>query len=267
MKKIELEVCEIIQEVRKKKPVVLCATNFVTMEFVANVLLAVGASPIVSICAEEAEELVRISSAVYINIGTLDLQFLEFCRYVSRFALRYEIPVVVDPVGCGASNLRTSVSVEIAKCATIIRGNASEIMSLSRAFDGCFESKNIGGVDSLSSSEQAKSSAIAIVRNLGCVVAASGEKDLIVSSENSCELFGGCELMQNITGMGCSLTGLAAAFSSVSDPFTASRLASACFCMCADKAFETVKAPGSFRQSFIDEVYSLGASNLRASEE
>jgi hydroxyethylthiazole kinase len=248
---LELETA--IVTIRKTKPLVLNLTNYVTMDFMANSLLALGAAPLMSVCDAELEELIKISHAVNINIGTLDENFITRAVQAVKLAKTYHKPVIVDPVGCGASSIRTKTARKLMLIGpSIIRGNASEIMAL---FDT--ETKSLG-VESLHATDQAKNHAHQLAKNHQLTIVVSGEKDFITDATTEIILPFGSPLMKLITGMGCALTAIIAAFRAViPNDFEAATLATAYFGLCGNlAAIKSGPKPGLFRSMFIDELYS-----------
>ena len=237
-------------QLRQLKPLVLCLTNQVTMDFMANCLLSLGAAPIMSQDERELEELVRISHAVNINMGTLDRAFMERANTTTHLAQKYKKPIILDPVGAGATHVRTASSRALMDCSDIIRGNASEIMAL-------LDNANTTlGVESTHQVSDAAQSAIQLAKNHQCVVVVSGEHDFMTDGQQETHLNYGSSLMPLVTGMGCSLTAIIAAFRAVvPHSFTAARLATAYFTLCGSLAARKTDKPGSFRTSFIDELY------------
>ena len=145
-----------LNSVREQSPVIHNITNYVVMNNTANALLAVGASPVMAHSVDEIKDMVGIASALVLNIGTLDKNWVESMLVAGSIAQEKGIPIVLDPVGAGATKYRTEVStLLIEKCRpTIIRGNASEIMAL--VSDSTTQTK---GVDSRDSSDAALESA------------------------------------------------------------------------------------------------------------
>src|SRR6516164_9196514 len=167
------EAAAAVNELRARRPLVHNITNYVAMTISANVLLAVGASPAMVHAVEEVEDFVAISSALAINIGTLSPRWVEAMRLAAAKAVELGKPWVLDPVGCGATRYRTGVAAELAGMRpAIIRGNASEIMSLAGAAGAGGK-----GVDATVSSNAARAAAIALARKTGAVVAITGEVD------------------------------------------------------------------------------------------
>lgn len=245
---------------RTLKPLVLCLTNLVTMDLVANALLALGAAPLMSAEESELEELVQMASAVYINIGTLDSTFLRHCDRAIAFSRQYGKPIVLDPVGAGASNIRTTSAKKILPEATIVRGNASEIIALaSQKTDA-----QTLGVESRHSVMEAKNAALMLSTRFKNTVVVSGKEDFIVSDLRQKSWFFGSDLMPLITGMGCSLTAVIAAFRAlIPDSFHAASLAVAYFSLCGSLAAKQNQQPGSFRASFIDALYAADFNKMQ----
>jgi hydroxyethylthiazole kinase len=243
---------------RQTKPVILCLTNYVTMDFMANNLLALGALPIMSSCDEELDELIHISHAITINLGTLDSSFIKRCHQACLLAKTHRKPIVLDPVGAGASHLRTQSARELMKHASIIRGNASEIKSL------VDDNSKTLGVESSYPTDMAKKSARQLAERLGSTVIISGPEDFITDgSRQDCLNFGSA-LMPLITGMGCALTAVTAAFLAViPDSFIAAQLATAYFGLCGNAAHLKTTHPGTFRSVFIDELYAANFDVMR----
>jgi len=249
LNKIELA----ITELRQKKPLVLCLTNNVTMEFVANCLLALGAAPIMSDEPREFEELVQLSNAIYINIGTLNTQFVANAKILAQLAQKYTKPLILDPVGAGASSIRTETAANLAPFADVIRGNASEIIALSGALEKPL------GVESRQPVDAAKNYASELATKYHCVVAVSGPEDFITNGKENEILQYGSPIMSKITGMGCSLTAVIAAFcgSSSNNFFVATQLAVGYFGLCGSAAAKKTSYPGSFRVAFIDTLNEM----------
>lgn len=247
-----------LMRVRQARPLVLCLTNYVTMDFMANSLLATGCAPIMSVDARELEELVAISHALSVNIGTLDEDFIKRCHQVGELAKRYNKPFILDPVGAGASVLRTRTARDLMPYADIIRGNASEIMAL---LDDNLPTR---GVDTLQSVDEAKKAAITLATTLSCTVLVSGEDDFITDANRQDLLPWGSFLMPMVTGMGCTLTSVIAAFRGViPDSFEAAKLATAWFGLCGQLSHKQTDKPGSFRTAFVDQLYAADFDAMR----
>lgn len=237
-------------QINQQKPLILCLTNYVTMDLMANSLLALGAAPLMSESMEELEELVSISQVVYINIGTLNDIFMERAVYAGQIANSLKKPVILDPVGSGASKLRTSASTKLLSLANIIRGNASEIISLS-GLNGVTK-----GVETAHQVENAIDTAVSLAQIHRKTVVISGPEDFVTDGIQSHTLPFGSPLMPLITGMGCTMTAVLSAFVAVNpNHFEASSAATAYFGLCGQLTHLQTQAPGSFRQAFIDNLY------------
>lgn len=252
---------KILLELKNTKPLVLNLTNYVTMDFIANCLLALGAAPIMSVCDAELEELIKIAHSININIGTLDDAFITRAHKAMLLAKQYQKPVVLDPVGSGATVIRTTIARELMMHADIVRGNASEIISL---FDS---SAKTLGVESINSTDEAKYIAQQLAKKYGLIAVVSGAVDFITDGTRASSLTVGSPLMSQITGMGCALTAVIAAFSSAhsgigDDLFESSRLAVGYFGLCGNLAANKTAMPGTFRSVFIDELYTANFADM-----
>lgn len=247
-----------LAELKAVKPLVLNFTNHVTMDFIANAQLALGAAPIMTVCDEELEELVRIASSININIGTLDKAFIKRCYETITIAKQYHKPIVLDPVGAGSTKIRTQTAKTLMEHADIVRGNASEIMSLVAS-----NGKTLG-VESINTTTQAKNSAIEIANRCGITVVISGPVDFITDGKKEAEVPFGSSLMPLITGMGCTLTAAIAAFRGVLDnSFTSAELATTYFGLCGQLAGNNAKHLGTFRTAFINALHKADFDEMR----
>lgn len=240
-------------------PLVLCVTNYVAMNFSANVLLAAGASPLMSSYSEEMEDLVRKSDALLINIGTLDSAFLEGAAKAAAAARRKGLKWVLDPVGAGASAARRDASIELIRefHPAIIRANASEVEALDAALSGA-GTEGGRGVDSTVRSEDALEAAKRLAAASGAVVSMSGETDFITDGKKVVKVEGGSSVMPRVTAMGCAASALTAAFSAgASNPMEAARGAMEMMARAAEMAASRTSLPGSFQPEFIDAVSRL----------
>lgn len=239
---------------RAKSPLVHNITNYVAMNFSANVLLAVGASPVMAHAVEEMEDMVKIAAALVINIGTLDSQWVDGMIAAGRAMHDKKGVTVLDPVGAGATPYRTEVAWKIIEeCKpSIIRGNASEIMALVNAD---VKSK---GVDSSCSSDAAVDSAKKLAVRTGAVVVVSGEVDYVTDGDRVETLRNGSSMMPYVTAMGCTASSMVGAFAAINnDVFEASLHAMALMGVAGEIATEKSSGPGSLFVNFIDTVYSL----------
>lgn len=250
-----------IQRIRDETPLIHNITNYVVMNTTANALLALGASPIMAHALEEVEEIVRIASALVINIGTLSPAWSEAMTRAGQEAVRRRIPIVLDPVGSGASRLRTATALKLLREAppTVIRGNASEIRSLVHA------EQATRGVDSVHTSEETLETAQSLSRLFHCVVSMSGATDLIVAGSSGIRISNGHPMMARVTGMGCIATALTAAFTAVNpSPFRAAAHAMALMGIAGETAAERSAGPGSLLVHFMDALYNIREQDIRS---
>ncbi len=246
--------------VRAQKPLVLNITNYVVMNNSANGLLALGASPIMAHSRDELAELVPLVGAVVINIGTLDRSWIERMVMAVALANRHGKPVVLDPVGCGASSLRTHTSRRLAALAErlIIRANASEIIAL--AGDHAGVEAQGRGVDSLDGVDSALVAGSYLASHYDASVVISGETDIILGENSEIRLNNGHAMMPFVTGMGCTLSALTGAFAAVGE--TSGVAAAAVMGVAGEVAAELSPGPGSLQLHLLDTLYRLDAEVL-----
>jgi len=243
-----------IAKIKEQRPLIHNMNNIVTMDIVANGLLALGASPIMAHAKEELKEIVAISSAVYINIGTLDEAFITQSMEALTIARGLSKVVVLDPVGAGATNYRTSSAQKMIETGAIkiVKGNASEIIALNG------ERIITRGVDSSSHSNAAFEAAQELASRYNIVVVVTGETDIIVSPSDFRIISSGDIMMTKVTGIGCLLGAVISAFAAVNENYFESSC-NACefFGQAAIKAINdpACQGPASFRQIFIDSLY------------
>ena len=243
-----------IAAVRTQSPLVHNITNYVVMNNSANALLAIGASPVMAHWVSEMEEMTVIAGALVLNIGTLDDKWIDGMLIAGNAAMRRGTPIVLDPVGVGATSQRTEAAMKIIEhCRpTIIRGNASEIMAL---VDASVKSK---GVDSSASSDDALESAKRLAVDTGAVVVISGATDYITNGTDVYTVEGGSPIMTTVTGMGCTSTAIVGAFAAaVEDPMIAATAAMAVMSLAGERAAEYSRGNGSMQVNFLDELYNL----------
>jgi hydroxyethylthiazole kinase len=248
-----------LRNLRAAAPLVHNITNFVVMNFTANALLAVGASPVMAHALEEVEDMVKIAGALVINIGTLSPQWVDAMKLAMKKAAELGKPIILDPVGAGATPYRNHVLTELLDTASpaIIRGNASEILALAGA------SIQTKGVDSTASSADSIEAARALSQRFGSVVSVSGATDVIVKENQTAYVSNGVPLMTKVTGMGCSASAIAGAFAAIcADPFEAAVSAAATMGVCGELAYREAKLPGSFQMAFLDSLAEISPAHL-----
>lgn len=248
-----------LQAVRDRAPLIHNITNYVAMNFMANVLLAVGASPAMVHARPEAAEFAGLSQALTVNIGTADPDWGASMREAAGVMAKAGRPWILDPVGVGATLFRQELSAELlALRPTIVRGNASEIMALA-GLGGAGR-----GVDAGDSVASAEAAARALATTTGGVVAISGAVDYATDGARATRIANGHTIMPRITAMGCSLNGVIAAFATVQSPFEATLSAMALFGLAGEVAGQTAEGPGSFQPAFLDALYRITPEQLDA---
>ena len=242
------------QLVRETKPLVHNITNYVVMNFTANVLLAAGASPVMAHAPNEVEEMVSFAKALVLNIGTLDDAWIASMIKAGRKASALGVPIILDPVGAGATKLRTEAAKRILAetRVTLVRGNASEILALG---GGAAKTK---GVDAADSVDAAAERAVALAQELDVPVAITGPVDFITDGKRVVRVVNGHPLMGCVTGTGCGATAIIGAFAGVdADPVSAAATALAYYGLAGEYAADGAAGPGSFMIRFLDALHSL----------
>lgn len=247
-----------LARVHETSPLVHNITNHVAMNSMANVLLAIGASPAMVHAHEEAAEFTALAGALTINIGTLSPHWVEAMEASALAAGETGRPWVLDPVAVGATRYRRETGARLLALAPdVIRGNASEIIALAGQAGGG------RGVDSTDSAQAALDAARRLARQTDGVVAVTGEVDLVTDGRRVARLRGGHPLMPRVTTLGCALTGVVAAFlAGANDPFEATVAALACYAVAGELAGELANGPGSFAVAFLDALYHLDGEAL-----
>lgn len=257
-----------LTSLRNQRPLVYCLTNYVTINDVANGLAAIGASPVMSTAPEEAAELIGYAGAILFNPGTLNQEFNQLMREAVSIAERNNIPCVLDPVGSGATRLRTETCQEMSnhKAVKLIRGNLGEIVSLA----GVQANAQTKGVDSVGSGnseaaqdyEAAQATwALQAKRGIGAVCA-TGARDTATDGKYLVRIANGHEWLPAISGSGCTLGGICAAFVAIADPLQAAISGLVCYAVAAEIAAERSAGPGTLKVNLFDALYNLTAEQV-----
>jgi hydroxyethylthiazole kinase len=252
-----------LEKIRSANPLVHNITNSVVQDFTANALLALGASPIMSDCAEEIEELVAVSSAVNINTGTPNSQSAEAMRKAISTAEKLGKPVALDPVAVGATKMRRTLVEELlgSGAPSVIRGNLAEI-SVIAGMEWAGK-----GVDSGAVPKEPGDIVRKAARKTGSVAVGTGKTDYASDGRHLFSLANGHPLMTRVTGMGCVATSIVAAFLAVQPvPLIAAIHAMAFVDIAGEWAAERalIEGPGTFRVKFLDSFDRLTAKDLDA---
>ena len=248
-----------IDAVREKSPMVHSITNNVTVDFVANAQLAVGAAAAMTEFPGDSALLTQFAQATYINMGTLSDERLISIPESIQAGLEASVPLCIDPVavGLGMKSDQLIAQMKPQKPA-LFRGNASEIIAVAKLW-GLAEVDSQGpkGVESADLVESAKDAAIAIAKYTGGAVAVSGEIDLVTDGHKIFRIKGGNVLATKVTGFGCSLAGVCAAYLVVTSPLIAGLTGTLVYNLAQNEAYLSAKGPASFKVAFIDALYQL----------
>lgn len=252
--------------VRQQQPLVHNITNFVVMNYSANALLALGAAPVMAHAREEVRDMAGIAQALVLNIGTLSPEWIEAMVMALQTARARGLPVVLDPVGAGATPYRNQAIAQLlaAGSPTVLRGNASEVLSVAGVQSAT------RGVDSAIASDDALHAAQALASHLGAVVCVSGATDHILAPDGRhARLSNGHVWMTRVTGVGCSASALTGAFCAVqADAFRATTAAMAYLGVVGEVAAEQVRAQGrgvgQMQIALLDGLQLLDAQTFKA---
>jgi len=250
-----------IEQIREKSPLVHNITNFVVMNNTANALLSIGASPVMAHAIEEVADMATIASALVINIGTLSAHWIEAMKIAIQTAGLRKIPIVIDPVGAGATKFRTETVKKLFAITnpTVIRGNASEIMAL---VDTDIQTK---GVDSSQSSDSALIAALSLANQYKCIVVVSGVTDIITDGNKTIYIENGDLMMPKVTGLGCTASALTGAFCAINSNYLeACANTMAIMGICGEIAVKYSNGPASLQMNFIDKLYTITQQEIES---
>lgn len=264
MNQLANEAARAVAALRAANPLVHNITNYVTVNDCANALLAVGASPIMADDIGEAAEITALSSALVLNIGTLNRRTVASMIAAGKRANEAGIPVVFDPVGAGTSGLRNDVTREILEQVkvAVLRGNISEI-----SFVAGLEASTKGVDASVADSgHDAEAVAKAVAARLGCTAAITGAVDVISDGRRTARIHNGHPMLRLVTGTGCMTSALVGAFSgAVKDGFTAAVAGVACMGIAGEIAFEKAgqAGAGSFHIAILDALSQINSQIMQ----
>jgi hydroxyethylthiazole kinase len=251
-----------LRELRERKPLVHQITNYVVMNETANATLALGALPVMAHAREEVEEMVGLASALVLNIGTLSEHWVEAMLLAGRAASARGIPVVLDPVGAGATAYRTDTARRILDevGVTVLRGNAGEVATLVGV------DAEVRGVESIASGGDPAEVARQAGRQLGLVASVTGPVDHVSDGETVVAIANGHPMMAAITGTGCISSAITGCFLAVNReaPLAAAVEALVAFGVAGEDAASGAKGPGSFHVALYDELAALDPITLDA---
>ena len=251
-----------LRTLRERKPLVHQITNYVVMNETANVTLALGALPVMAHAREEVEEMVALAGALVLNIGTLSPHWIDAMLAAGKAANARGIPVVLDPVGAGATSYRTSTARRILDevRVAVLRGNQGEVATLV-GLDA-----EVRGVESIEIGGEPADIARAAARNLGIVVSVTGRVDHVSDGENLLSVTNGHELLTTVTGTGCMASAITGCFLAVKRdaPLDSAGEALAAFGVAAEHAARGAHGPGSFHVGLYDALAALEPETLDA---
>jgi hydroxyethylthiazole kinase len=252
---------ESLRRLRERKPLVHQITNYVVMNETANATLALGALPVMAHACDEVEEMVGLAGALVLNIGTLSPHWVEAMLAAGRAANERDVPVVLDPVGAGATRYRTETArrilaeVEIA----VLRGNAGEVATLVGV------AAEVRGVESIGAGGDPAELARESARSLGVVAAVTGPVDHVSDGERVLAVANGHPLLAAITGTGCMASAVTGCFLAVADsPLDAAVEALVAFGVAGEDAARDAKGPGTFHVNLYDALAALDPETLGA---
>lgn len=261
---------EMLINVRENGPLVHNITNYVTVNDCANILLACGGSPIMADDVDEVAEITAICGGLNINIGTLNARTIPAMHAAGKRANELGHPVVLDPVGAGASTLRTKTANDLIRDIkfAVIRGNSSEIKTLALGA-GTTRGVDADIADSITKDNlnQAVAFAKEFARKTGAVIAITGAIDIVADDKTAYCIFNGHPMMSSITGTGCQLSALIAAYVTANPdaPLKATAAAVCAMGICGEKAYSRLSEEdgnATYRNYIIDAVYHLDGEEL-----
>ena len=247
-----------LRRLREAKPLVHQITNYVVMNETANATLALGALPVMAHAPQEVEEMVALAGALVLNIGTLSEHWVDAMLLAGKAANERAVPVVLDPVGVGATRYRTDTALQILDevDVAVLRGNAGEIANtIGRPLE-------VRGVESMEGADPDLARVAA--RELGTIVAVTGATDHVSDGERVLAVANGHELLGSVSGTGCMATAITGCFLAVAEPLRAAVAALVAFGVAGEDAARDAKGPGTFHVNLYDALAALDPETLDA---
>lgn len=255
-----IDAYSILKTVREKKPLVHHLTNWVTIYDCANATRTIGALPVMAHAPEEVAQMAGIASALVLNIGTLTKDFVDSMLIAGEAANQKGIPIILDVVGAGATDLRTSESRRLLNEVKIgiIKGNAGEIGAIAGV------EAEVKGVESISVNGDPEKIAASLAKARGLTVVITGKVDIISDGKTTYKVYNGHEMMGKVVGTGCMAASMIGAFAAVEKDYAkAAAAAMACFDIAGEIATKDAKGPGTFREAFFDALYNLDEKQIK----
>ena len=249
-----------LRRIREAKPLVHQITNYVVMNETANATLALGALPVMAHARQEVEEMVTVAGALVLNIGTLSEPWIEAMVAAGRAASTRGTPIVLDPVGAGATRYRTETAERLLRelDVTVVRGNAGEVATLLGA------EAEVRGVESIAGGGDPAQLARAAAGKLGGVVSVTGAVDFVSDGDRVLAVANGHQLLAAVSGTGCMSTAVTGCFlaAKADEPLEAATEALAAFGVAAENAAEDARGPGTFHAALYDALAALDPDTL-----
>ena len=253
-----------LSAIRERKPLVHQITNYVVMNETANATLSLGALPVMAHAPQEVQEMASAASGLVLNIGTLSDDWVEAMLIAGAAANRVGAPIVLDPVGAGATQYRTDTARRLLEALeiSVVRGNAAEVATLAG------HEAEIRGVEAIGASGSPAELARTAARELGCVAAVTGPVDHVSDGNRDHAIGNGHELLGTVSGTGCMATAITGCFLAVRPqaPLEAAAEALVAFGVAGEDAAADARGPGTFHAALYDALYLLdpGAIDSRA---
>lgn len=257
------EIAEILNKVKEKKPLIHHITNWVTIYDCANIVRAIGALPVMAHAKEEVEQMTSLSSALVLNIGTLTTPLVESMIMAGKKANEKQIPVVLDAVGVGATDMRTNKVKELLEKikVDIIKGNSSEIGTLAGV------KAKTKGVEAVSVEANLIELAKKLANEKNATIVITGKEDIVANKDTVYTVRNGHDMMSKIVGTGCMAASVIGAFAAVENDYAkASASALVCFGIAGELASRRATGPGTYKEFFYDEIFNLDESTIEDME-
>jgi len=261
MVSLKERIAELRERVRQQRPLLHHITNFVVMNDTANVTLHIGGLPVMAHAREEVAEMVSAAGALVLNPGTLTPEWVESMLVAGHRANELGIPIILDPVGAGATTLRTESNRRLLEelRIAVVRGNSGEIGALT-GMGGV-----VKGVETVVEVEDPVGVAKTLARRHEITVAITGPRDIITDGSRVFGVDNGHPMLKTITGTGCAATTMIAAFAAVEHDFALATTAGlACFGLAAELAAVDARGPASFKVALFDAIYNLSREQILA---
>ncbi len=257
------ETAELLKKIKEQKPLIHHITNWVTIYDCANIVRAIGALPVMAHAKEEAADMAKIASALVLNIGTLTTELIESMKLAGKAANEKGIPIVLDAVGVGATKLRDDKALELLKelKINIIKGNASEIAKLAG------EEVQTKGVEATKVEANLIEIAEELANDKKAVVVLTGVEDIITNGSDVYICKNGHDMMGKFVGTGCMAASVIATFAAVEKDYAkAAASALVCFGIAGELASRRASGPGTYKESFYDEIFNLDETDIHDME-